>query len=157
MDIQLREEVRAVRCMTQQVWCRLSPSKYQLWWDFFTDDSNNSEIFFPYQPLCFPVVVLFPCPKNLHYIPYQSSSYTTISQVNIRSVFFPTNFLALKHSSLDPISMIHSQLFLFSSKQLVKLLPTFYLFFPPPLVTTHPISYSFIPAKNLTPFVRLRK
>lgn len=45
--------------------------------------------FFPYQPLCFPVVALFPCPNHLHYIPYQSSSYTTISQVNIRSVFFP--------------------------------------------------------------------
>lgn len=155
MDIQLREEVRAVRCMTQQVWRRLSSSKYQLWKDFYIDDTNI--FFFPYQPLCFPVVVLSPCPNHVHYISYQSSSYTTISQVNIRSVFFPTSFLALKHSSLDPISMIHAQLFFFSFKQLVKLLPTFYLFFPPPLVTTLPISYSFIPAKNLTPFVRLRK
>lgn len=40
MDIQLREEVRAVRCMTQQVWRRLSPSKFQLWRDFYIDDTN---------------------------------------------------------------------------------------------------------------------
>ena len=113
--------------------------------------------FFPYQPLCFPVVVLSPCPNYLYCIPCQSSSYRTGSQVNIRSVFFPSNFLALKHSSLDPISTIHTQLFLFSSKQLVKLLSIFYHFPPPHLVTTHSISYPFILTKNLIHFVRLRE
>lgn len=132
--------------------------KYQLWRDFYKDDMNIWDSF-PYHTLPFLVVFLSPGPSHHHCSACQPSSCLSVTQANVNSVFWPTDFLPLTHSSLYPTSMIHAQFFLFPVLLLGHLLnyiPSF-IFFSSLLVTTHPIYYSFIPAKHLRPSVKLSK